>query len=56
MLRDQSLDLGAIRFFVLDEADRLVDQDGLELVMQLFNALPKGGAGIARLQVGAQRR
>ena len=54
MLRDQALDLGAVRFFVLDEADRLVDQDGLEVVMQLFNALPKGGAGTARLQVWAR--
>ena len=51
MVRDQSLDLGAVRFFVLDEADRLVDQDGLDMVMQLYNALPKGGAGTARLQV-----
>ena len=45
------MDLGAVRFFVLDEADRLVDQEGLELVMQLFSALPKGGSGTARLQV-----
>lgn len=51
MVRDQSLDLGAVHFFVLDEADRLVDQDGLDMVMQLYSALPKGGAGTARLQV-----
>lgn len=39
-----------IRFFVLDEADRLLDSE--DVIMKLFRRLPKGGAGLARLQVG----
>ena len=31
------------------KADRLVDQDGLATVEQLFQALPKSGTGTARL-------
>lgn len=38
-----------IRFFVLDEADRLLDSE--DVIMKLFKRLPKGGAGLARLQV-----
>lgn len=40
-----------IRFFVLDEADRLLDSE--DVIMKLFRRLPKGGAGLARLQVGS---
>jgi superfamily II DNA/RNA helicase len=43
------LALVQVRFFVLDEADRLVDH--LEEVMTLFKRLPKAGVGIDRLQV-----
>jgi ATP-dependent RNA helicase DDX1 len=38
-----------VRFFVLDEADRLMDNE--DTIMKLFKRLPKGGAGLARLQV-----
>ena len=48
-----TLDVSAVRFFVLDEADRLVDQEGLKVVEQLFQGLPKGGAGTSRLQVSS---
>ena len=51
LVKRGTLDLSAVRFFVLDEADRLVDQDGLATVEQLFQALPKSGTGTARLQV-----
>jgi hypothetical protein len=34
---------------VLDEADRLIDN--LDVVMNIFNRLPKSGAGLDRLQV-----
>ena len=51
LVKRGTLDLSAVRFFVLDEADRLVDQDGLATVQQLFQALPKSGTGTARLQV-----
>lgn len=39
-----------VRFFVLDEADRLMDNE--DTIMKLFKRMPKGGAGLARLQVG----
>jgi hypothetical protein len=38
-----------VRFFVLDEADRLIDH--LDEVMSLFKRIPKAGVGIDRLQV-----
>lgn len=38
-----------IRFYVLDEADRLLDSE--DVIMKLFRRLNKGGAGLARLQV-----
>lgn len=38
-----------VRFFVLDEADRLMDNE--DTIMKLFKRIPKGGAGLARLQV-----
>lgn len=41
--------LPQVRFFVLDEADRLMDSE--DVIMKLFRRLPKGGAGLARLQV-----
>lgn len=40
-----------VRFFVLDETDRIVS-DNKDVIMKVFNRLPKGGAGLARLQVG----
>ena len=46
------LALGAIKFFVLDEADRLLDAGGdSDTIYDLFGRLPKGGSGTARLQV-----
>jgi hypothetical protein len=39
-----------VQFFVLDEADRLMDKE--DTIMKLFKRLPKAGAGLARLQVG----
>jgi superfamily II DNA/RNA helicase len=38
-----------VQFFVLDEADRLMDNE--DAIMKLFKRLPKAGAGLARLQV-----
>ena len=40
-----------VRFFVLDEADRLLDTGNLELILKLFQRFPKGGEGLHRLQV-----
>jgi ATP-dependent RNA helicase DDX1 len=42
-----------IRFFVLDEADRLLDSE--DVIMKIFKRLPKGGSGLARLQVRGWR-
>jgi hypothetical protein len=38
-----------VRFFVLDEADRLTEH--ADVIRRLWGALPKGGQGAARLQV-----
>ncbi|CAG9464204.1 unnamed protein product [Pedinophyceae sp. YPF-701] len=45
------LSLAAVRFFVLDEADRLTDDDVRAMVLKMFKMMPKGGAGVERLQV-----
>ncbi len=49
--RTGALDLSQIRFFVLDEADKLVSSDGIGAIMQLFSHCPGGGSGTNRLQV-----
>ena len=41
----------AVKFFVLDEADRLLDSGSQDLVMKLFSKLPKAATGTQRLQV-----
>ena len=41
----------AVKFLVLDEADRLLDSGSQELVMKLFSKLPKANTGTQRLQV-----
>jgi superfamily II DNA/RNA helicase len=51
LFKQGAVDLSAIRFFILDEADRLVDGDNLPMVLELFNACPAYGKGIDRLQV-----
>lgn len=45
------LDLSMVHFFILDEADKLVEQDTLPTVLKLFNACPSFGKGEHRLQV-----
>ncbi|PSC75014.1 ATP-dependent RNA helicase DDX1 [Micractinium conductrix] len=40
-----------VQFFVLDEADRLLDTGNQEVIMKMFQRFPKGGSGVARLQV-----
>ncbi|EFJ48542.1 hypothetical protein VOLCADRAFT_90875 [Volvox carteri f. nagariensis] len=42
--------LDQVRFFVLDEADRLI-ADNPDVVTKIYNRLPKGGTGVNRLQV-----
>ena len=45
------LSVDQVKFFVLDEADRLLDTGNREAIMKLFRRLPKSGTGAARLQV-----
>ncbi|KAL4449436.1 hypothetical protein ABPG77_007080 [Micractinium sp. CCAP 211/92] len=40
-----------VKFFVLDEADRLLDTGNQDVIMKMFRRFPKAGAGVARLQV-----
>jgi superfamily II DNA/RNA helicase len=42
-----------VKFFVLDEADRLLDKGSQDLVLKLFSKLPKAATGTQRLQVHA---
>lgn len=46
-----SLVLDSIKFFVLDEADRLLDTGNKDAILNLFRRFPKSGTGISRLQV-----
>ena len=43
--------LGSVKFFVLDEADRLLDTGNQDTIMKLYSRFPKAGKGVARLQV-----
>lgn len=45
------LSVDKVKFFVLDEADRLLDTGNRDDITKLFRRLPKSGAGAARLQV-----
>ena len=52
LVKSGTLSLSQIKFFILDEADRMVDnKDSLHEVMQLYSACPGGGSGENRLQV-----
>ena len=51
MVKSNIVDFSHIRFFILDEADRLTDPDNLRMIMSLYNACPVGGSGDNRLQV-----
>lgn len=42
--------LGAVKYFVLDEADRLLDTGNQDTIMKLFSHFPKAGTGVSRLQ------
>lgn len=45
------LPVGRVRFFVLDEADRLLDTGNRDTILKIFQRLPKQGTGMERLQV-----
>lgn len=50
-VKSKILDLSQIRFFILDEADRMTESDSLAQIMTLYAACPVGGTGDNRLQV-----
>jgi ATP-dependent RNA helicase RhlE len=43
LVDSNALDLSTIRFFVLDEADSLIEQN-LQGILKLYNAIPKSEA------------
>lgn len=51
LLKAGALNLSQIKFFILDEADRLIETENLAGIMQLYGACPSGGVGDNRLQV-----
>ena len=52
MFKSGALSLAQVKFFILDEADRMVDDaQNLQSIMQLYAACPAGGTGDNRLQV-----
>lgn len=55
MVKSKTLDLSQIRFFVLDEADRMTEPESVSQIMTLIAACPVSGTGENRLQVYFQR-
>ena len=52
MFKSGALSLSQIKFFILDEADRMIDEPAnLNTILQLYAACPSGGLGENRLQV-----
>jgi len=51
MLKSGLLNLSNVKFFILDEADRLIETENLPAILQLYSACPGGGSGDNRLQV-----
>lgn len=52
MLKSGVLSLSQVKFFILDEADQMVDSSqSMQTVLQLYSACPGGGTGENRLQV-----
>eukprot|EP00943_MAST-04B_sp_MAST-4B-sp1_P003932 g3932.t1 len=52
MVKQGKVNTSNVRFFVLDEADQLCgDKEGLEMIMKIFNKIPKKASDGSRLQV-----
>ena len=49
------LSLSSVKYFILDEADRLLDTGNQDVILNLFARFPKAGTGAARLQVVMSR-
>ncbi|GMH45072.1 hypothetical protein BSKO_13029 [Bryopsis sp. KO-2023] len=50
-MKQRKLPVDRVQFFVLDEADRLLDTGNRDTILQMFRAFPKSGKGTSRLQV-----
>ena len=51
LMKSGKLATDAVKFFVLDEADRLLDTGNQDTILQMFQRFPKATPGTARLQV-----
>ena len=51
LIKRGQLNMDRVRFFILDEADRLLETGNRDDIMAIFQRLPKGGVGDRRLQV-----
>ena len=51
LVESGKLSLSSVKYFILDEADRLLDTGNQDLILNLFSRFPKAGTGTARLQV-----
>lgn len=56
LVESGKLSLAAVKHFVLDEADRLLDTGNQDLILSLFSRFAKAGTGTARLQVRGRSR
>ena len=50
LVRRGDLDLSGVKFFVLDEADALLDTGNRDVILSIFRRLPGSGSGVNRLQ------
>ncbi len=51
LVKQNKLDVSGVKFFVLDEADALLEAGHREVILSLFRRLGASGSGIDRLQV-----
>ena len=56
LVESGKLSLSSMKFFILDEADRLLDTGNQDLILNLFSRFPKAGTGTARLQVAGRSK
>ena len=54
LMEGGKLEVDAVKFFVLDEADRLLDTGNLDVIMKIFQRLPKASSGTHRLQASSE--
>ena len=55
LMETGKLDVDAVKFFVLDEADRLLDTGNLDVILKMFQRFPKASSGTHRLQASLHK-